>query len=426
MQSFFLLLSLLIAVVLRSKDAVAQGEKKPQVVDALNGLNIPTDMPTEHSAMIKEKYDEFMNSRQKEKKKEKEKQKQDYPKPPEGLSPRKLAMFRDEKVAVVDITKEVSIPGGMFWFGTQSDIAGGKLMPTSPRDGASARRPAKVKPFSMDIDVVTNEQFNEFVVLTGYQTEAELFGWSFVLDSLLSEDVIAEVDGETGYGRVKDAPHWCAVKGASWKAPFGIDSSLESMATLPVTHVSYKDAEEYCSWAGSGRRRLPTELEWEYAARGGRINETYPWGNGLQHNRMNAWDGEFPLENTLMDGYHGLAPVKSYKPQNSYGLYNMLGNVWEWVETSTPGKRKKQRDSGERVLRGGSFVDSLDGSFNHVVMVILYTLCSLFCHRFVRFRCSTSLHPDLTLSYPNPYFDLIPQSRSVHVKPMHLIQQPIT
>ena len=87
-------------------------------------------------------------------------------------------------------------------------------------------------------------------------------------------------------------------------------------------------------------------------------------------NRMNAWDGEFPKENTLLDGFHGLAPVKTYAAQGTYGLYNMLGNVWEWVQTYAPGKKRKQREqANERVLRGGSFVDSLDGSFNHVVMV---------------------------------------------------------
>jgi formylglycine-generating enzyme required for sulfatase activity len=326
-------------------------------------------MPTEHQAMIKEKYDEFMKNRQKEKKKEQEKNKQEYPKPPEGKSPKKLGMVRDDSATRVDLTRQVPIPGGMFWFGTQTDLGGGgKVMPASPRDGASARRPAKVKPFQLDIDVVSNAQFEEFASITGYHTEAELFGWSFVLDSLASEAVIAEVDGETGYGRVKDAPHWCAVKGATWKTPFGEDSSLEDKMDMPVVHVSYKDAEEYCSW--SENRRLPTELEWEYAARGGLTNETYPWGSQLLPNRMNAWDGEFPKENTLLDGYHGLAPVKTYKAQNSYGLYNMLGNVWEWVETSSPGKKKKQRDNaGERVLRGGSFVDSLDGTFNHIVMV---------------------------------------------------------
>jgi len=359
----WLLLICGVSVVAQSK------EKQPQILDATAGLNVPTDMPTEHQAMIKEKYDEFMKQRQQEKKKKKEQEKQDYPKPPEGMSPRKEGMVRDDAAAKVELTRQVAIPGGMFWFGTQTDVAG-KLLPANSRDGATARRPAKVKPFYMDVDVVTNAQYREFVAMTGYQTEAELFGWSFVLDSLLSEDVIAEVDGEMGYGRVKDAPHWCAVKNATWKTPFGVDSNVDDVLSLPVVHISYKDAEEYCAWAGKGSRRLPTEVEWEYAARGGRVNETYPWGNQLLPNRMNAWDGEFPKENTLLDGFHGVAPVKTYATQGAYGLYNMLGNVWEWVQTYAPGKKRKQREqANERVLRGGSFVDSLDGSFNHVVMV---------------------------------------------------------
>ena len=213
--------------------------------------------------------------------------------------------------------------------------------------------------------VVSQVMEPEFVVATGYKTETELFGWSFVLDSMASDEVIAEVDGETGYGRVKDSLHWCAVKGATWHTPFGPDSSVENMADMPVVQVSFKDAVEYCSWAGPDYRLL-TEVEWEFAARGGRVNETYPWGNRLKagHVRMNVWEGKFPEENLLVDGFHGPAPVLSFPAQNAYGLYNMLGNVWEWVEAE-----QSKKDDGQRVLRGGSFVDSLDGSFNHVVMV---------------------------------------------------------
>jgi formylglycine-generating enzyme required for sulfatase activity len=161
---------------------------------------------------------------------------------------------------------------------------------------------------------------------TEYVTEAELFGWSFVLDSLASSAVVAEVDGKTGYGRVKTAKHWMAVKGANWYSPFGIDSSSEIM--FPVVHVSYKDAQEYCSWAG---KRLPSEHEWELAARGGRHNQSYPWGDKYKARRMNIWEGKFPEENLLSDGFHGVAPVLTYPPQTPLGLHNMLGNVWEWT-----------------------------------------------------------------------------------------------
>jgi sulfatase modifying factor 1 len=121
-------------------------------------------------------------------------------------------------------------------------------MPSHPRDGGEPKKLVKVRSFYLDVDCVTNEQFEDFVSTTDYVTEAELFGWSFLLDSLASSDVKAEVDGKTGYGRVKTAKHWMAVKGANWYHPLGIDTSSE--VSFPVVHVSYRDAQEYCSWAG--------------------------------------------------------------------------------------------------------------------------------------------------------------------------------
>ena len=133
-------------------------------------------------------------------------------------------------------------------------------------------------------------------------------------------------------------------------------SSFRDALTHPAVHISYKDAAEYCHWIG---RRLPTEKEWEYAARGGVANLTYSWGNKFQPKHMNIWEGEFPVHNTLDDGCLGVCPTLTFPP-NDFGVYNMLGNVWEWVAGGTPDKR---------VLRGGSFIDSLDGSFNHMVTV---------------------------------------------------------
>jgi formylglycine-generating enzyme required for sulfatase activity len=146
-----------------------------------------------------------------------------------------------------------------------------------------------------------------------------------------------------------------AVLGASWKHPYGSDS-FRHLSSYPVTQMSYQDASEYCNWAG---RRLPNEVEWEFASRGGFINMSYPWGNKYLPNSMNIWEGNFPQENTGLDGFIGVAPVRSYQP-NSYGVYNTLGNVWEWVE----GGSKEMR-----IMRGGSYIDSVDGSFNHPVLV---------------------------------------------------------
>eukprot|EP00981_Chlorochromonas_danica_P004332 scaffold867_cov176-Ochromonas_danica.AAC.19 len=247
----------------------------------------------------------------------------------------------------------VEIPGGKFWLGSEL-LYKEKIAPAKATDGAEPRKKTHVKKFWIQDDCVTNEQFADFVQATGYVTVAEQFEWSFVLENQASKAVRREVDDPTsGMGRVKDSLHWMAVRGASWKYPYGLDSSADDMPNLPVVHVSHVDAQEYCAWAGL---RLPTEKEWEFAARGGRVNQTYPWGDVYEKDRMNIWEGEFPRENTLSDGYLGPAPVHTFPP-NDYGLYNMLGNVWEWIQGGTPERR---------ILRGGSFLDSRDGRFNHI------------------------------------------------------------
>lgn len=183
-----------------------------------------------------------------------------------------------------------------------------------------------------------------------------LCSWSFVLEAEASAEVIAQADGPTGYGRVKDAPHWLAVPGANWRHPHGPDSTVTDMDNYPVVQVSHKDATEYCKWTG---RRLPTEKEWEYASRGGLVNRSYPWGKQFKPNHMNIWDGKFPQANKKIDGYLGVAPTLSYSP-NKYGVYNTVGNVWEWVSGGSAEKR---------IQRGGSYIDSADGSFNHPALV---------------------------------------------------------
>jgi sulfatase modifying factor 1 len=169
---------------------------------------------------------------------------------------------------------------------------------------------------------VTNREFETFVATTGWQTDAERFGWSFVFGGLLPD----EFPPTRG---VEGAPWWRQVMGADWRHPEGPQSDVADRSDHPVVHVSWGDASAYCDWSGT---RLPTEAEWEVAARGGIEGQPFPWGDQLEPDgahRMNVFQGEFPGGNSGADGYLGTAPVDAFEP-NGYGLANMCGNVWEW------------------------------------------------------------------------------------------------
>ena len=225
-------------------------------------------------------------------------------------------------------------------------------------DGERPIRKAALSPFSIATTTVTNEEFARFVDATRYQTDAEAFGWSFVFNQFISRKT-----AKTIRQVVTQTPWWWQVPEASWKQPEGPDSNVDDRPDHPVVHISWNDAQAYCNWSTS---RLPTEAEWEFAARGGLIQNRYPWGNNLtpdgQH-RCNIWQGSFPDKNTLEDGYAGTAPAKSYEP-NAYGIYNTSGNVWEWCtdwSSRVPKPMNKLDPEGppegtSKVTKGGSYL----------------------------------------------------------------------
>jgi formylglycine-generating enzyme len=221
----------------------------------------------------------------------------------------------------------------------------------------SPRRRVKVSGFAMSATTVTNRQFAAFVAESGYRTTAEREGWSFVFAGALPDPVLHP-------RHAPGTPWWRQVFGADWAHPEGPGSDVVAREGHPVVHVSWDDAAAFAQFTGT---RLPSEAEWEHAARGGLKGGAFPWGNGLvpdgQH-RQNVWQGNFPTENLGEDGHAGTCDAHCFPP-NAFGLYNMTGNVWEWVGDwfgplpfaarmpPTPDP-KGPAAGGARVMRGGS------------------------------------------------------------------------
>lgn len=243
----------------------------------------------------------------------------------------------------------VRIPGGAGLVGTAREVI--------PDDGEQPLRETRLDPFLIGMDAVTNSQFLAFVDATGYSTEAERFGWSFVFQSQLNGN-LDEAPGAGG------AEWWRRVDGANWRDVAGPGTRDRTwQESHPVVHVSWNDAAAYSRWVGG---RLPTEAEWEHAARGGLGDVRYPWGDeepdDTVHLPCNIWQGEFPTRNTCADGHETTAPVRSFEP-NGYGLHNMAGNVWEWTAdvymVRSLKKRVRERMEvmrGFKLLKGGSYL----------------------------------------------------------------------
>ena len=275
---------------------------------------------------------------------------------------------------------------GMVW------IAGGEFsmgcadprgLPDGGREAMDDARPihrVKVDGFFMDRTEVTNSQFAAFTAATGYVTVAEKPPRAEDFPGAPPENLVAgsivftppdePVPLDTHYR------WWNYVPGADWRHPFGPGSGIDGEEDRPVVHVAYADAEAYARWAG---KRLPTEAEWEFAARGGQSGAPYPWGDAFRPEgrwMANTWQGRFPYDNSAADGFAGIAPVGRF-PANEYGLHDMSGNVWEWcadwyrpdtyrndaargtvVNPAGPDDSHDPQEPGQakRVLRGGSFL----------------------------------------------------------------------
>lgn len=253
------------------------------------------------------------------------------------------------------------LDGGSFWMGSD--------------DHYQEEKPAhkvKVDGFWIDPAPVTNRDFAHFVQATGHVTTAEIAPDPADYPGALPEMLYpASLVFEPPHRPVslRDFSQWWDYRaGANWRQPLGDGSSIEGLEDHPVTHVSFTDVQAYARWAG---KELPTEAEWEYAARGGLDRSEYAWGDELMPGgkaMANTWQGDFPNENTLEDGFMRTSPVRSYDA-NGYGIYDMIGNVWEWTEDYFADGHSVTKGSsccGPRNPRGAALKDSYDPAMPEV------------------------------------------------------------
>ncbi|MCM4155800.1 formylglycine-generating enzyme family protein [Gramella sp. AN32] len=290
---------------------------------------------------------------------------------------------------ITEKPSNIDTPEGMVW------IPGGTFMQGAIESDDMAMNHEKpshkvaVDGFFMDKTEVTNAEFQQFVKETGYVTVAERkIDWEEMKkqlppgthkphDSILQPGSLTFKKTKNSVPNLYDYSQWWNwTIGANWKHPEGPDSSIKGKENYPVVHIAFEDAQAYAQWAG---KRLPTEAEWEYAARGAQPDAVFSWGNDLEKlsEMANSWEGEFPTANSKEDGFENIAPVKSYPP-NPYGLYDMAGNVWEFTQDwYNINYYENQKNNGvvknpkgasewfnpnamspEKVIKGGSFLCS--------------------------------------------------------------------
>jgi sulfatase modifying factor 1 len=243
--------------------------------------------------------------------------------------------FKKVSKSIID-----NAPEGMIWIPAGSFLQGAVPQDKMAMPHEKPQHPVTVDGFFMDITEVTNAKFSEFVRETGYVTIAERqIDWKEMQkqlpegtpkphDSILQPGSLRFKKTKSSVPNLFDFSQWWEWSiGTNWKHPSGPKSNLIGKENHPVVHVCFEDAQAYCEWAG---RRLPTEAEWEYAARAKAVSTIYFWGDDRTQlsKKANSWEGEFPVNNTLEDGFERTAPIKSY-PANDFGLYDMAGNVWE-------------------------------------------------------------------------------------------------